>query len=1189
MTDSTSSSSSSFSSNYTRKRNHVFISFSGEDTRKNFTSHLYHAFCVKKINAYIDEESLKKGDEISASLLKAIEESKISVIILSENYASSRWCLDELNHILRCYEANNQIVVPVFYGVDPSQVRKQQGSYALALAGHEDRFKDQMEKVQQWRNSLTRVADFSGFDSSNYGSDSKLVEKILHHILEELYRMFPGDDSKDLVGLDKPIQDIESMLKIDSSDVRIIGIWGMGGIGKTTLARVIFNRFAYRFEACYFLENVKEESKRHGLLNLQAKLFSEILSEGKSFRKDSLFVKDRLRSTEVLLVLDDMDNVEQWETLVGDHWFGHGSKVIVTSRDMEVLQNIGAHETYEVEELNFNDSLQLFCSKAFKQSSPRTDYEEYLSQRVVSYAKGIPLVLKVLGCHLYSKTTKEWESALDKLRKNPNKKILDSLKISYDGLEENEQQIFLDIACFFKDEKENYVREKLSRCFGHHVDIGIRILINRSLIALKKYDSGNTYIQMHDLLQQMGQRIVHEESKEPGERSRLWLIEDIRHVLKYNTGGGRVQAISLNTDELGCVIRLGPRVFKKMYNLKFLNLSNSDGNNYLYLPKGLKSLPDELRSLCWDQYPLKSLPQDFAPQNLVELRLRNSPLEHLWNGQQNLANLKLLDLSQSKNLAQIPDLSRAAKLEEMKLISCTGLESFPEVPVNIKYLDMGLTSIEQVPPSIERLSHLKFFCLGNCKKLKSLPSNLWKLKSLKELNIQGCSDLECLPEISEPMKHLEKFQLTAIGIRKLPSSIENLVNVGDLDLAYCKNLQFIPSSIYSNNMRIHCLNFSYCSKLETLPPFSNGLLFLDELYLEGTGVSEIPDWIFRLPKLHMLCLGRTRIKTLPVSIKSSKLRVLFIEDCKSLQSLPELPLSIYNVYASGCTSLRMVSNMSVLSNRQTERVLLIQELGNQMKSYHTEEFMFNDCLMLDQNHIVTEFQIRAFRLGAVLLKRRNEIINQRERLDPQVCIDISGNEIPKWFNHQNDNGCSINMKLPPHCCYDTTSFMGFASCLVVNVENGFYNVNAPDFNLECVVNVETNDVKRRIRFQKDFAVFRKDSRSSHVVMWYFHSNNIDLSSAKEISFEFRAFVDLRACWPPCSKDDPRARRIFNVEKCGINVLLLQEAVEFGVISSESIHGESNVINAEVEPSGPEIVDLETNEPLPKRAKFSSFP
>ena len=149
--------------------------------------------------------------------------------------------------------------------------------------------------------------------------------------------------------------------------------------------------------------------------------------------------------------------------------------------------------------------------------------------------KGLPLALKVLGLHLYSKSPNEWQSALDKLKKDPNKKIYTVLKISYDGLEENEKQIFLDIACFFNGYQEYFVKRILLDAFGRYVDIGIAILLDKSLITL---GASNT-IDMHDLLQQMGQRIVHEEStSKPGKRSRLWLTEDIHHVLKYNTVSG---------------------------------------------------------------------------------------------------------------------------------------------------------------------------------------------------------------------------------------------------------------------------------------------------------------------------------------------------------------------------------------------------------------------------------------------------------------------------------------------------------------------------------------------------------------------------------------------------------------------------------------------------------------------------
>ena len=122
------------------KKYDVFISFRGEDTRNNFTSHLFDALCRKQIKAYLDENDLKRGDEISPALLRAIQDSKLCLIVLSKNYASSTWCLDELVHILRC--KGPQKVVPIFYKVIPSHVRKQKESCATAIGALEERFKE---------------------------------------------------------------------------------------------------------------------------------------------------------------------------------------------------------------------------------------------------------------------------------------------------------------------------------------------------------------------------------------------------------------------------------------------------------------------------------------------------------------------------------------------------------------------------------------------------------------------------------------------------------------------------------------------------------------------------------------------------------------------------------------------------------------------------------------------------------------------------------------------------------------------------------------------------------------------------------------------------------------------------------------------------------------------------------------
>ncbi|RXI06301.1 hypothetical protein DVH24_018343 [Malus domestica] len=150
-------STSSFCSPPSRKYD-VFLSFRGEDTRTNFTDHFYKALNNKAINTFIDRH-LRRGEEISPALLKAIEESRISIIIFSKNYAFSRWCLDELVHILECRKSRQQTVWPVFYKVDPSHVRNQTSSFGDAFTGLENKYKD---KILAWRRALRDAANLSG-------------------------------------------------------------------------------------------------------------------------------------------------------------------------------------------------------------------------------------------------------------------------------------------------------------------------------------------------------------------------------------------------------------------------------------------------------------------------------------------------------------------------------------------------------------------------------------------------------------------------------------------------------------------------------------------------------------------------------------------------------------------------------------------------------------------------------------------------------------------------------------------------------------------------------------------------------------------------------------------------------------------------------------------------------------------
>ena len=154
---------SSFSSSKPQWKYDVFLSFRGEDTRASFTDHLYVALKQRGIVTFRDEENLERGKSISPKLLKAIKESRFAIVILSRNFASSTWCLDELTKIIGCMKEKTTTVLPIFYDVDPSDVRKQTGTFAQAFSKHKESFKEDMEKVQTWRAALEDVANLKGW------------------------------------------------------------------------------------------------------------------------------------------------------------------------------------------------------------------------------------------------------------------------------------------------------------------------------------------------------------------------------------------------------------------------------------------------------------------------------------------------------------------------------------------------------------------------------------------------------------------------------------------------------------------------------------------------------------------------------------------------------------------------------------------------------------------------------------------------------------------------------------------------------------------------------------------------------------------------------------------------------------------------------------------------------------------
>ncbi|CAI0394256.1 unnamed protein product [Linum tenue] len=944
----------------------VFLSFRGPDVRTTFADFLYEYLDHSKIRTFIDEEELRKGEDIAPSLVHAIEESKIYIPILSKDYAASKWCLKELALMVRCFkQGKGHVILPIFYMVEPRDVRRQVGAYEEAFRGHAEEYDAAM--VEEWKEALAEVGKMKGWHVTEIHKQGAIIDDVFSKVWSQLTRNYTLV-TDELVGIDSHVRKVTELLELNHGGPKIVGIHGMGGIGKTAIAKAIYNKVCAQFDRHCFLKDVREtlSDKKGGVLALQNAVISSILRSNDHQVADDdegiHVIRNRVCKHKVLIVIDDVDDRFRFEKIFGRlENFSSGSRFIVTTRDKRAMEFFQEYELYEPKGMSEEHSFQLFARHAFGVDCPPDDYVD-LSNEFVRVVEGLPLALKVIGSLLFRKDKSFWKAKLRQLEDVPPSELQEVLKIGYSELTLEEKQVFLDIACFFIGEEKERPFYMWSDC-GFHPEITINTLILRSLIKVNNSGEGGEF-WMHDHVRDLGRAIVRDEdTRRPWKRSRIWNTEDALNILTHEKGTDRLEAMRINMEDENAE-ELTSRHFAKLFGLRYLEVVGGGlvGNFRGILP-----------NIRWFQlHDCTSIPDDLDMKKLVVFDITNCPVTDDWRAWKRFNKVN----NHSKMLVILLICSVLSSLERLDL----GLEMreesklkkvVPRLPTSLKQLSLSSSRV----PNLLELWNLEELCFKHCDDLE-IPGDIWRLSKLKSLelsfcscesllledgsemaslpsslthlDISTCSPLERLPSLAN-LVHLKEMQLCAVGVFEIPGlgelkmletleiygarnlthldGFQRLASLKTLSLQGCPVLEKLPS--LSNLTKLHSLTISFCKLLSEIQGLGQGESWehdLLEMEIRGcpslaigqgtillafrSGLGKLKKLVLDLSEIHedhiptLDLSGLHNVQEVSITGSSWLTKVEGLEKLESLESL----------CMSNCTSIRELSCGAGLKN-----------------------------------------------------------------------------------------------------------------------------------------------------------------------------------------------------------------------------------------------------------------------------------